>query len=69
LIAPASPVAGTVACDESTPSCHKSPRFGRERGKKPTTVTLLQQHDGLRGKAAFSCLQFWQAQYLLANNR
>jgi hypothetical protein len=73
LIAPAFSVAAAVGGNESTLSCHKSPRlwrhFGRERGKKSTTVTLLQQRDGLRGKAAFSCLQFWQAACLFANNR
>jgi hypothetical protein len=42
-------VAVAIASDESILSCHKLPRFGRERGKKPTTVTLLQQRDGLRG--------------------
>jgi hypothetical protein len=73
LIAPAFSVAAVVGGDESTLSCHKSPQLwchlGRERGKKSTTVTLLQQRGGLRGKAAFSCLQFWQAACLFANNR
>jgi hypothetical protein len=32
-------------------------------------VTLLQQRDGLRARAAFSCLQFWHSSCLFANNR